>query len=242
MELRLIPVVTFAVASLFAVKIVSLVHFDGHLPFEMVFGGEASHEIAAADGDDADITGSTLADKNTPDGQPAPASREPAALPNTPAGIAAGAPGGLSPAERALLERLQERRQDLDTRNRDLELRENLIKDAEKRLENRIDELKDIENRINGKGGEQMAKFKSLVVMYEGMKPKDAARIFDRLDQGVLVDVASTMNPRKLADVLALMNSDTAQRLTVELARHNAGGEHGLPASDLPKIEGRPGT
>jgi flagellar motility protein MotE (MotC chaperone) len=242
MELRLIPVVTFAVASLLAVKVVSLVHFDGRLPFETVFGGEASHELAIADGDDADITGSTPADKNTPDGQAAPPSKEPAALPNTPAGIAAGAPGGLSPAERALLERLQERRQDLDTRDRDLELRENLIKDAEKRLENRIDELKDIENHINGKGGEQMAKFKSLVVMYEGMKPKDAARIFDRLDQGVLVDVASTMNPRKLADVLALMNSDTAQRLTVELARRNASGERGLPASDLPKIEGRPGT
>jgi flagellar motility protein MotE (MotC chaperone) len=242
MELRLIPVVTFAVASLLAVKVVSLVHFDGRLPFETVFGGEASHELAIADGDDADITGSTPADKNTPDGQAAPPSKEPAALPNTPAGIAAGAPGGLSPAERALLERLQERRQDLDTRDRDLELRENLIKDAEKRLENRIDELKDIENRINGKGGEQMAKFKSLVVMYEGMKPKDAARIFDRLDQGVLVDVASTMNPRKLADVLALMNSDAAQRLTVELARRNASGERGLPASDLPKIEGRPGT
>ncbi len=117
-------------------------------------------------------------------------------------------PGGLSPAERALLERLQERRQELDARNRDLELRENLIKDAEKRLENRIDELKDVENRINGKGGEQAAKLKSLVIMYEGMKPKDAARIFDKLDQGVLVDVASVMNPRKLADVLALMNAE----------------------------------
>jgi flagellar motility protein MotE (MotC chaperone) len=206
MELRLIPVVTFAAASLLAVKVASLVHFDGHLPFETVFGGEPGRELAAAGGD------------------------------------AASAPGGLSPAERALLERLQERRQDLDARNRDLELRENLIKDAEKRLENRIDELKDVENRINGKGGEQAAKFKSLVVMYEGMKPKDAARIFDKLDQGVLVDVANAMNPRKLADVLALMNAEMAQRLTVELARRNAATERGLPPGDLPKIERRPGT
>jgi flagellar motility protein MotE (MotC chaperone) len=241
MELRLIPVVTFAAASLLAVKVVSLAHFDGHLPFETIFGGEASHELAAA-GYDADITGSTPAPKDTADGQATPVSREPTALPNTPAGIAAGAPGGLSPAERALLERLQERRQELDARNRDLELRENLIKDAEKRLENRIDELKDVENRINGKGGEQAAKFKSLVVMYEGMKPKDAARIFDKLDQAVLVDVANAMNPRKLADVLALMNAEMAQRLTVELARRNAATERGLPPGDLPKIERRPGT
>jgi flagellar motility protein MotE (MotC chaperone) len=242
MELRLIPVVTFAAASLLAVKVATLVHFDGHLPFEMVFGHESARELAAAGGDDVEITGSAPTQKDKPDGQAAPVSKEPAALPNTPAGIAAGAPGGLSPAERALLERLQERRQDLDARNRDLELRENLIKDAEKRLENRIDELKDVEDRINGKGGEQAAKFKSLVVMYEGMKPKDAARIFDKLDQGVLVDVASAMNPRKLADVLALMNAEMAQRLTVELARRNAATERGLPPGDLSKIERRPGT
>ena len=102
--------------------------------------------------------------------------------------------------------------------------------------------MKDVENRFNGKGGELGAKLKSLVIMYEGMKPKDAARIFDKLDQSVLVDVASVMNPRKLADVLALMNADMAQRLTVELARRNASGERGLPSSDLPKIEARPGT
>jgi flagellar motility protein MotE (MotC chaperone) len=242
MELRLIPVVTFAAASLFAVKVVSLVQFDGHLPFETVFGAEPGRELAAAGGDDVEITGSAPGEKNMPGGQTAPVSKEPGALPNTAAGIAAGSPGGLSPAERALLERLQERRQELDARNRDLELRENLIKDAEKRLENRIDELKDVENRINGKGGEQAAKFKSLVVMYEGMKPKDAARIFDKLDQGVLVDVANAMNPRKLADVLALMNAEMAQRLTVELARRNAATERGLPPGDLPKIERRPGT
>ena len=239
MDLRLIPVVTFAAASLLAVKIVSLAQFDGHLPFETVFGGEASRELAAVNGDDADITGSTPGQK---DGQAAPASKEPANLPNTPAGIAAGTPGGLSPAERALLERLQERRQELDARSRDLELRENLIKDAEKRLENRIDELKDVENRINGKGGEQAAKLKSLVLMYEGMKAKDAARIFDRLDPSVLVEVAAAMSPKKLADILSLMNAEVAQKLTVELARRSGAGERGLPPGDLPKIETSPKT
>jgi flagellar motility protein MotE (MotC chaperone) len=237
MDLRLIPVVTFAAASLLAVKAISLAHFDGHLPFETVFGGDDLRALAA--NDEGDITGATPAKDSVP---AAPPSKEPTSLPNTPAGIAAGAPGGLSPAERALLERLQERRQELDTRGRDLELRENLIKDAEKRLENRIDELKDVENRLNGKGGEAAAKLKSLVIMYEGMKPKDAARIFDKLDQTVLVDVAAVMNPRKLADVLALMNAEMAQRLTVELARRNAGTERGLPPGDLPKIENKPGT
>ena len=241
MELRLIPVVTFAAASLLAVKVVSLVHFDGRLPFETVFGDAPARELAAPAATTWRSRAPRLRRRICRTGSQRPFPRSRGALPNTPA-ESPGAPGGLSPAERALLERLQERRQELDARNRDLELRENLIKDAEKRLENRIDELKDVENRFNGKGGEQGAKLKSLVIMYEGMKPKDAARIFDKLDQGVLVDVASAMNPRKLADVLALMNAEMAQRLTVELARRNAATERGLPPSDLPKIEARPGT
>ena len=241
MELRLIPVVTFAAASLLAVKVATLAHFDGHLPFETLFTKDGSIRLAAARDEDGDITGSAPAPKEAP-AQPPPVSKEPASLPHPPPGVAPASVNGLSPAERSLLERLQERRQELDARGRDLEMRENLLKDAERRLETRIEELKDVEARINGKGGEQAAKFKSLVIMYEGMKPKDAARIFDKLDQAVLIDVASVMNPRKLADVIALMNAEAAQRLTVELARRNAAGERGLPATDLPKVEARPGT
>src|SRR5262245_30890310 len=106
MELRLIPVVSFAAASLLAVKVASLRHYDGHLPFETLFAG-GGREFAAAGGD-SDITGAAPAQKEQP--PPPPASKEPSTLPNAPPGIAAGAPGGLSPAERALLERLQERR------------------------------------------------------------------------------------------------------------------------------------
>ncbi len=234
MELRLIPVVTFAAASLLAIKVVTILQFDGRTPYEAVFSKGDVRELAAVNGDDVEITGSSAAPKETP--PPVPTK------PQSPPAPGAIIPNGLSPAERALLERLGERRQELDTRTRDIELRENLIKDAEKRLETRIDELKEIENRFSSKGGEQAAKLKSLVVMYETMKPKDAARIFDKLDQLVLVDVASVMNPRKLSEVLAQMNADSAQRLTVELAKRNAGIDRGLPSTDLQKIEVRPGS
>ena len=43
-----------------------------------------------------------------------------------------------SPAERAILERLQERRPELDARAKELEMRESLLKAAEKRLEARV--------------------------------------------------------------------------------------------------------
>jgi flagellar motility protein MotE (MotC chaperone) len=150
-----------------------------------------------------------------------------------------------SPGERALLERLQERRQELDSRSRDLDMRENLIKAAEKRLESRAMELKDLQSKVDTAVGNRDAaeasRFKSIVTMYENMKPKDAARIFDRLDLKVLIEVATLMNPRKMSDILGQMAPDSAERLTVELA-NRANAQVKTPgANDLPKIEGKPG-
>jgi flagellar motility protein MotE (MotC chaperone) len=76
--------------------------------------------------------------------------------------------------------------------------------------------------------------------MYTNMKPKDAARIFDRLDMTILAEVATKMNPRIMSAILAQMKPETAERLTVELA-NRAGAQSGAAdPSKLPKIEGRP--
>jgi flagellar motility protein MotE (MotC chaperone) len=250
MELRLIPVMAFAAASLLAVKAVSIAQFETHLPFAASKAEEHSPfseaELAAIDENDPDITGSTPEAKGKEKG--AEKEKEKGAGPIR--GVSTTRPqevpqlsgakfvaGAGSPAERALYEKLGERRQELDKKQRDLELRENLLKDAEARLQTRLDELKDLENRLNGKGGEEKAKLRSIVIMYEGMNPKEAARIFDKLDQTVLVDVASVMNPRKLAPVLAAMTPENAQRLTVELAKRTEGREQGLPATDLKKVD-----
>jgi len=154
-------------------------------------------------------------------------------------------PAQPSGAERAILERLTQRRQELDTRARELDIRESLIKAAEKRIEGQLAELKETEGRIKvetEKKDEAMAaRFKGLVTMYENMKPRDAAKIFDRLDAAVLLDVASKIEPRHMADILAQMSPDAAQHLTVELASQ-AQAVKPAPGTQaqLPKIEGRP--
>ncbi len=53
-----------------------------------------------------------------------------------------------SPAERAILERLQERRQEIEARAREMEIRDGLLKAAEMRLEARLAELKAMEARV----------------------------------------------------------------------------------------------
>jgi flagellar motility protein MotE (MotC chaperone) len=196
-----------------------------------------------ADRTSLDITGSVPAETADKDKQ---AKADPAKPPETkpPGTVIPTEPGQPSGAERAILERLQERRQELDTRARELDIRESLIKAAEKRMEGQLTELKATEARITvateQKDEAQAARFKGLVTMYENMKPRDAAKIFDRLDIGVLLDVASKIEPRKMADILAQMSPDSAQRLTVELASQ---AQQVKPSGDpnaLPKIEGQP--
>lgn len=149
-----------------------------------------------------------------------------------------------SPAERALLGRLQDRRETLDNRNKELDMRESLIKAAEKRLEAKVGELKEIETRIKTatdvRDKEEKERLKGLVAMYENMKPKDAARIFDRLELKVLVDLSTAMKPITMSAVLAQMSPEAAERLTVELASR-VNGPKMQADGDLPKIEGQPG-
>ncbi len=152
--------------------------------------------------------------------------------------------GPTSPSERAILERLGERRQELDTRARELEIRENLLKSAEKRLDGRVNELKALEQQAGGsaqkKEAEESAKLKALVTMYENMKAKDAAKIFDRLELPILIAVVTQIKPRIMADIMAQMQPEAAERLTTELASRAVGIAPTAPPAELPKIEGRP--
>ena len=50
---------------------------------------------------------------------------------------------GPSAAARAILERLQERRQELDKRARELDIREGLIAEAEKRVDSKLTQIKE---------------------------------------------------------------------------------------------------
>lgn len=201
-----------------------------------------------ADRDSLDITGSVTTE---PAGGAKPASPGNAAnAPPSPGGTVIPTDGVALPtgAERAILERLQQRREELDNRAHELDVREDLIKSAEKRMDAKIAELKEVEAQIkqatDQKNDAEKARLKGLVTMYENMKPRDAAKIFNGLDPNVLLEVAAQINPRTMADIVAQMSADVAQRLTVELAeqaqQQNKAGD--ATAAALPKIEGQPTT
>ena len=55
--------------------------------------------------------------------------------------------------------------------------------------------------------------------IYEAMKPKEAARIVEKLDMPVLLDVVERMKERKASAVLAKMDPAKAKSVTLELAQ-----------------------
>ena len=82
----------------------------------------------------------------------------------------------------AILERLQERRQELKSRGREIDLRESLLNAAEKKFEAHATELRELESAAGAgatrKDEAEAQRLHNLVTMYENMKAKDAARIF----------------------------------------------------------------
>jgi len=269
-DLRLIPLVALAAAALLMLKVSSIVIEGGSTlissraalaqglgegvkssDFDMPPVAPLEDAKQAKSGDlirswvrdiygPPEYTGSVAAKSGAP-----PAAADKGATPEIASAPADPKPS-YSPGERAVLESLAQRRQELETRAREIDVRDSLLKAAEKRIEQRLQELKELEARVNGamskKDEEEAAKFKSLVGMYENMKAKDAARIFDRLNMRVLIEVVNAMNPRRMADILAQMSPDIAERLTLEIANRSGAVDktQTVVPADLPKIEGRP--
>jgi flagellar motility protein MotE (MotC chaperone) len=127
-----------------------------------------------------------------------------------------------SAAEADVLTSLAKRRAELEARARDQVMRENLLAATEKRVDEKIGELKKLQAQMTVLLGQRDAaeakQIASLVKTYSAMRPKDAARIFNGLSEEVLLTVAGQMKSDALAPVLAAMTPEAAQKLTVKLA------------------------
>lgn len=135
---------------------------------------------------------------------------------------AAEDPDSESAAEADVQNALVKRRTALDSREADIEMRDQVLKAAEARVDAKIATLKQLQEQISNllqaRDTEQQKQVASLVKTYSAMKPKDAARIFNTLPDEVLVPVAQQMKSDVLAPILAGMTADNAQRLTQKLA------------------------
>ena len=222
--LRILRVVMVSAVILLGVKMIDIV--NGHYAAASDHGPDAADTPpkqasavkiakpdAKAEGADADAPHAA----GTPQAAPSSSASAPPDISN------------MSRSEVEVLQNLAARRQELDERGRELDMREKLLKASEQRIDERIAELKGIESNIQSllqqRDQAQEAQLVGLVKVYEGMKPSDAARIFDKLDMDILLPVAQRMKPVKIAPVLAAMDEDSAKRLTTNLARHLGAGK-----------------
>ena len=178
----------------------------------------------------------------------APAELEPAAGPRQPAPAAPPAEAGpdhpapraeaarpmagavrrlvldrLSQSEVEVLHQLAERRAALDRREQQLDRHAALLATAEANLAAQLERLERLHAEfaatIAAHDAKEDAKLASLVKIYETMKPKAAAEIFNRLEMPLLIRVVERMRTPKSADVLARMDPAKAKQVTAELAR-----------------------
>lgn len=202
MTVRTLPLTIAAMAALAAVKTASLAGSAGW---------SAAPEAHAS------------ATQETP--RPAPPSPAPSPAPE---GAAAGcqpdpaAPPPVSAAERAALQELRARRDQLDTRERQVAVKESVLAAAETRVAGRVKELSSLQARLQAMEDDRKkheeADWQGLVRTYEAMRPRDAAAIMTGMDDTVLLEVFDRMNDRKAALVLAAMPPDRARTVTTQLA------------------------
>lgn len=188
---RLLPLTTAALACVLAVKSTQIVR---------AVANTATAQTAAVTQTKAELP-------------PSPAAApKPAAEPSPP----------VTDGERTVLLELRQRRQELDARETALVARKSVLAAAEQKITARVAELQALQKKLEvldaARQQREDAGWQGLVKVYETMKPRDAAAIFNDLDMAVLLQVVDRMKEAKAAPVLAAMQPDKARELTTKLA------------------------
>ena len=140
-----------------------------------------------------------------------------------------------TPVEIELLQNLAQRRDELDRWERNIIIKESTLSATEKRIDEKIIQVEGMKKEVAGLllqyNEKEDAKIRSLVKIYENMKPKDAARIFDEVEMPILLLVIDKMSEKKVAPILAYMDSRKAKAITVQLAEQRRINSKVLPAS-----------
>ncbi|MCD6036110.1 MAG: hypothetical protein K0R63_1851 [Rickettsiales bacterium] len=127
-----------------------------------------------------------------------------------------------SKSELDVLESLASRRKQLETWEQEIALKEKVLNSTEAHLTTKITQMealrKTLDELLTVYNEKEDVKIRSLVKIYENMKPQDAARIFEELDMTVLLEVIDRMKESRAAPILAKMDPKRAKDITTKLA------------------------
>jgi flagellar motility protein MotE (MotC chaperone) len=232
---RLLPVTIAVLALVLVAKAEVLVRFA-------IDRGESASVITAARAAGSEAAGSAEKPGAKPVHQ---ATRQPQAAETPPV---PDGPPPMTEGEKAVLLDLRARREQLDGREALLASRESTLAAAEKKLTAQIGELHGLQQRLEAldasRKQQESAAWQGLVKVYEAMKPRDAAAIFNDLGMPVLLSVVDRMKEAKAAAILAAMVPDKARDVTTQLALKRTGRAAAVEAGDKQAnpASGRPGS
>ncbi|AWK88260.1 MotE family protein [Azospirillum thermophilum] len=205
--MRILPITLVAILMVLPLKLGSL--WDGFPVIAQQFDREfGSHERPWAKDMKAEAQQDPAKDQQTAAVTPAP-------TPATATEVTLAAP---SCNDSALRNALAEQKADTANRLRHLGEAEAVLAAAETRAGMQIQRLSEVKREVEAlmkqRSNLQQEDLRRMVTIYETMKPRDAARIFNELETDIVIDVLDRMQERRSAPIIAEMEDGKAREVT----------------------------
>jgi flagellar motility protein MotE (MotC chaperone) len=156
--------------------------------------------------------------------------------------------------ETGLMKNLQERKQQLDTREKALKEEESKIETLKMEVTENMEALKALEEKMSPPLEVQKVetdnKYKALAKMYEATPPEKAAIIFEKMDRKMAAEIMLRMNSKKAGAIWAHINRDVGLGIVREITSSQSvdavsatriakeiSGEESLKPDTLQKID-----
>jgi flagellar motility protein MotE (MotC chaperone) len=117
---------------------------------------------------------------------------------------------------------LQQKESDIKRREEQVREKEDRVAKIEKEVEQKLQELialqKEMQAYRNEKQESQNTRVRNLSKIYGTMKPKEAAKLMENLDDKLVMGIISTMSPEEAASILAVMEVKKAAKISEALS------------------------
>ncbi|MGV8074038.1 MAG: MotE family protein [Syntrophobacteraceae bacterium] len=122
-----------------------------------------------------------------------------------------------------IVSHLERREAELKRKEEQLNQKEKYLAHMEKEVEKKLKELTTMQKEVQAYRSEkeevQNAKVRSLAKIYGSMKPKEAAKLLENLEDPLVVNVISTMTPEEAATIMANMDVKKAAKISESLSK-----------------------
>ena len=126
----------------------------------------------------------------------------------------------------AVIQILKKREDKIRKHEQIISLREKALEETAKKINQRILALKDVEDQLQKTIVQVQTASESdlqkLIAVYENMKPKDAAKIFQAMDANFAAGFLALMQPTISASIMSELDAELAYSISAVLAGRNA--------------------